>query len=452
MDLKRDIYNDLLAFKARKGSHKVLELEGARQVGKTYILQQFAKEYEQSVYINMVATTGKNFLKCLSAATRWEPGDPQLEKPLHKAFELYEAEFTDTENTLIIIDEIQESAEVYSKIREFSRDFRCDFVVTGSYLGKTVEKEYFLSAGDTETLTMTTLSFAEFLEACGMREVYESIDLYGSGSHTDYDKLQELFQVYLHIGGYPEVVTTYLESGDIAACQNKVTDLLRIFVRESGRYFKNPVELATFEKIFAAIAIILLKEKKGIKDLVVDLFSIVTKEDSNRITKKVINYAIGWLYLSHQIGYCSKSIDCNNMDIIDNCRYYFSDLGMANYFLNLTGADPETIDGSLCENFVYLHLVKRIQNREIAGLVPWFGTDENTGGELDFYVRSLQDRKNYGLEVKRGRNTANTANSLLARGKLNYIYNLKKTYGGIEGRKYSVPLYLAGRIRFDLDQ
>lgn len=80
------------------------------------------------------------------------------------------------------------------------------------------------------------------------------------------------------------------------------------------------------------------------------------------------------------------------------------------YFLNLTGADPETIDGSLCENFVYLHLVKR------------------------------------------GRNTANTANSLLARGKLNYIYNLKKTYGGIEGRKYTVPLYLAGRIRFDLDQ
>lgn len=452
MDLKRDIYDDLLAWKTSKKPHKVLELEGARQVGKTYILQRFAKEYDRSIYINMIATTGSNFIKCLNAATKWEPGDPQMEKPLHKAFELYDAEFIDADNTLVIIDEIQESAEVYSKIREFSRDFSCDFVVTGSYLGKIVETEYFLSAGDTETLTMTPLSFSEFLEACGMREVYEAIDLYGSSSHADYDKLQELFQVYLHIGGYPEVITTYLEDGDISECQSKVADLLRTFVKESGRYFKSPVELAIFENIFAAIAIILLKEKKGIKDLVVDLYSIITRKDSSKVTKKVVNYAIAWLYLSHQIGYCSKSIDCNNMDIIDNCRYYFCDLGMANYFLTLTGEDPEAIDGSLCENFVYLDLVRRIQNKEIAGLVPWFGTDETTGGELDFYVKSLVDRQNYGLEVKRGRNIANTANKLLTRGKLNYVFNLKKTYGGIEGRKYTVPLYLVGRIRFDLEK
>lgn len=419
-------------------------------MGKTYILNQFSKEYKQSIYINMIATTGSNFLKCLETATRWEPGDPQLEKPLHRALTLYDSEFRDSESTLVIIDEIQDSSIVYSKIREFSRDFRCDFVVTGSYLGKTKEKEYFLSAGDTETLTMTTLTFPEFLGACGKRKLYESIDLYGADDHEYYDELQNLFQVYLHIGGYPEVVTTYLDGGDILACQNKVKELLRIFVRESGRYFDSPLELAAFDKVFAAIAVTLLKEKKGIKDLVVDLYSIIVKEDSGKITKKMVNYAISWLYLSHQIGYCSKSIDYSNLDIIENCRYYFRDLGLANYFLNLTGADQEDIDGTLCENFVFLLLIERIQKDEIAGLVPWFATDEKTGGELDFYVRSLLDRKNYGLEVKRGRNTANTANSLLARGRLDYIYNLKNTYGGIEEPKYTVPLYLAGRIRFDL--
>ena len=65
MDLKRDIYQDLLAWKSRE-NHKVLELEGARQVGKTYILDKFAKrEYEKHIYINMLASSGSDFLRCL---------------------------------------------------------------------------------------------------------------------------------------------------------------------------------------------------------------------------------------------------------------------------------------------------------------------------------------------------------------------------------------------------
>ena len=71
---------------------------------------------------------------------------------------------------MVVIDEIQESARVYSLIRQFAREFQCHFVVTGSYLGKTVEKEYFLPAGDTVELRMDTLSFAEFLGALGKRE------------------------------------------------------------------------------------------------------------------------------------------------------------------------------------------------------------------------------------------------------------------------------------------
>ena len=106
------------------------------------------------------------------------------------------------------------------------------------------------------------------------------------------------------------------------------------------------------------------------------------------------------------------------------------------------------IEGILCENFVYLELVRRIRKGEIAGQVPWFATDKKTSGELDFYVRSRVDHKDYGLEVKRGKNQANTANVLLERGKLDYIYHLKNTYGGISGRKYSVPLYLCGRVSF----
>ena len=450
MELKRDIYKELLAWKS-KSNHKVLELEGARQVGKTYILEKFAKkEYQSHVYINMIGSSGKDFLQCLETAASWEPGKKRENNPVYKAFQLYDPDFSDCEDLLIVIDEIQESSVVYSKIREFARDFKAHFIVTGSYLGKTREKEYFLSAGDTEVLTMTTLTFPEFLDAFHRRGLYESIDLYGGSDHAGYDELKSYFHIYLQIGGYPEVVTTYLESRSIPDCEAMISNLIQIFVKESSRYFDSPLELQLFEKIFSSIAATLLKEKKGTPDLTTDLTKIIFKEESGRITKKMTNYAISWLFLSHQIGYCSMSVDCSNLDIVDNCRYYFNDLGVAGYFLKLTGEPLSIIEGVLCENFVYLELVRRIRKQEIAGQVPWFAIDKRTSGELDFYVRSRIDNMDYGLEVKRGKNRANTANALLERGKLDFIYQLKNTYGGIEDRKYSVPLYLCGRIPFNL--
>ncbi len=450
MELKRDIYKELLAWKS-KSNHKVLELEGARQVGKTYILEKFAKkEYQSHVYINMIGSSGKDFLQCLETAASWEPGKKRENNPVYKAFQLYDPDFSDCEDLLIVIDEIQESSVVYSKIREFARDFKAHFIVTGSYLGKTREKEYFLSAGDTEVLTMTTLTFPEFLDAFHRRGLYESIDLYGGSDHAGYDELKSYFHIYLQIGGYPEVVTTYLESRSIPDCEAMISNLIQIFVKESSRYFDSPLELQMFEKIFSSIAATLLKEKKGTPDLTTDLTKIIFKEESGRITKKMTNYAISWLFLSHQIGYCSMSVDCSNLDIVDNCRYYFNDMGVAGYFLKLTGEPLSIIEGVLCENFVYLELVRRIRKQEIAGQVPWFAIDKRTSGELDFYVRSRIDNMDYGLEVKRGKNRANTANALLERGKLDFIYQLKNTYGGIEDRKYSVPLYLCGRIPFNL--
>ena len=135
MELKRDIYSDLIKWK-ELNSGKVLEVKGARQVGKTYILDKFAKEnYEQYLYINMMQTSGGEFLKCLQTVSDWKPGEKRTEKPLHQAFQLFQSDFCNEKTTVVVIDEIQESAEVFSKIRQFSREFTCDFIVTGSYWG-----------------------------------------------------------------------------------------------------------------------------------------------------------------------------------------------------------------------------------------------------------------------------------------------------------------------------
>lgn len=112
MELRRNIYQKLLNWKNEKTGH-VLELKGARQVGKTYILKKFGKEnFKNMIYINMAEISGQDFLKCISVAGNWNPGEPRVEEPLKKAFQLYEQTFSDDPETVVIIDEIQESAEV----------------------------------------------------------------------------------------------------------------------------------------------------------------------------------------------------------------------------------------------------------------------------------------------------------------------------------------------------
>ena len=114
-------------------------------------------------------------------------------------------------------------------IRQFAREFKCDFVVTGSYLGRLLDKEFFLAAGDTDKLTMYTLSFEEFLDACGMLELYNSLDLVGSSNHEDYDKIKKYYEVYIAIGGYPSVVTKYLENKPPEIIIREIESILNVF-------------------------------------------------------------------------------------------------------------------------------------------------------------------------------------------------------------------------------
>lgn len=178
MELKRDIYSQLLKWK-EKDTGRVLELQGARQVGKTYIFKKFAKEnFSHTIYINMAEFSGENFLRCLKSATDWVIGEERPKRPLYDALKLFDKSFCDEKGTIIILDEVQESTLVYNQIRTFAREFQCYVVVTGSYLGETLQSEFFLPAGDTDNLTMETLTFKEFLEVCGEIELYTQVDIF----------------------------------------------------------------------------------------------------------------------------------------------------------------------------------------------------------------------------------------------------------------------------------
>lgn len=452
MDLKRTIYQELLKWKSEE-SGKVLEVNGARQVGKTYILDKFAKEnYKNYIYINMVQSTGKTFLECLDIVKKdWQPGLKQDGKQIHKALKLYDNNFTDEKNTIVVIDEIQESPEVFSMIREFAREFEAHFVVTGSYLGRTFNKEYFLPAGDIDTLVLDTMSFEEFLMAVEQYEIYQKADLYGHSSHADYDELKKWYDIYCEIGGYPAVVKKYIEKQDVLACKKEVAKIIKIFIEESERYFDDVLEMNLLEQMLPAVAQSMIKEKKGSSDLVKELSGIVFRDDTNKVTKKSVNQAIAWFCRSNVIGYCGQVNEADILNLTPNCRFYFRDLGVCRHFLEIAGATPDTIAGIINENFVYISLKKRIENMEIAGTTPWYALYKD--GELDFFVNSRLDYSNYGIEVKAGRAASKTATQLLQDGKIKYLYLLKgDTYGGIEDKKYTVPIYLVDRIEFNMNK
>lgn len=452
MELKRNIYQKLVEWK-KEDSGQVLEVKGARQVGKTYILKKFGREnFRKMVYISMAERSGEDFLRCLSEASEWNPGEPRPQEPVRKALELFDSEFTDDKETIVIIDEIQESATVYNQIRTLAREFQCYVIVTGSYLGRLIEREFFLPAGDTEHIIMEPLTFDEFLDVFGERELYETIDLYGKSPAEGYEKLREYYEIYQKIGGYPAVVVCYAQYKDLTRCYTKIEKLMNIFADESKRYFEDIIDKNLFEKLFNAIAVLLIQEKQGVRDLTAELSKIAYQEESGRMTKKMINHAISWLQESHIIGYASKAVDCDYMQIKENSRYYFLDMGVAYYFLSGTGVPYDVIKGLLAENFVYLSLRRRLENtREIAGIVPWFASYEKMKGELDFYVRSLLDYKNYGIEVKSTDAVAKTGKKLLEDGKLDYLYVLKgETKGGIaEGKIFTIPLCLADRLVYE---
>lgn len=452
MYLKRKIYDRLIEWKEE--SNLTLEVTGARQVGKTYIINKFADEYfRRKIYINMFEDSGSEFLACLKKARDWEPGEERPLKPLHNALKLFDKAFTDEEDTVVIIDEIQESAIVYNLIREFTRNFQCRFIVTGSYLGRILNADFKMSAGDLTALRVETLTFEEFTGAVGMKETLEKLGLFGESDPDQYEKVKKLYEVYCQIGGYPAVVMAYLQTKSISGCHEKLEDIIRLFCSESSRYFEDILDEAVYDNMFCSVSRILLREKKGLD---ADSFSeslqklVVHDYDSN-ISKAVCNRAINWLQSAGILDFAGKITECNILDFKARSRCFFTDVGLTRYFLRKVGADHAAIEGLIQENFVFLELRRRLERlKEIALETPAFATYK--GGEIDFYVKSLiGGEKNYAVEVKSGKGQASTGQKALEDRKVDCLLLLKgNTMGGEAAPVYTIPVYLISRFRFDL--
>lgn len=449
-DLRRAAYQKMLSWKQSPG-HKTLEVSGARQAGKTYLVNKFADEqYEHKVYVNLLELSGEIFQEIYQDIRKEMKEGKRFQNPVKELLLRYETDFIDSPDTVVIIDEIQESAEIYNRIREFTRNLESDFIVTGSYLGRILNKEFRYSAGDMASMEIQTLSFEEFLDALGKRELFLELDIFGSGRVKDYQELASFYGTYRQIGGYPSVILRYLSGASVKECQEELQEIIRLFTNESRRYFDDILDYEAYGNLFCSIARVLVKEKKGLDE---DSFSeelqrIVAKDYSSNLGKSSVNRAMDWLYSSGIIGFAGKITNCNILDFRAKARCYFMDVGLTSFFLRQIGCRESDIEGIVNENFIYLDLKRRSGSAgELAFEMPAFATWGK--GELDFYTKFLNSGKTYVIEAKAGKNSAKTAVEVLKRGKADYLLMAKgDTYGGIAERIYTIPVYGISKFKF----
>ena len=436
---RRDVQKEFERWR-KSGYAQVLQVDGPRQVGKTTELLKFAyKNYGHVIYVNL-AMDRFGFSKIAKMPNML----------LGIADYCYRANlprYKDSRDTILIIDEIQTSAEVYNSIRDLRRDLNCDIAVTGSYLGTVLGKNgFFLPAGTLAFIDMGAISFKEFTRIFKAEKLLEGIDLYGSGNQEHYDRLNKLYGIYRQIGGYPEVVKRYIKTKSIEDSQLEIGNLLRIFKRESQNYFSQPREAEIFESVYTSALEEMCHEKRGTGKGYLELISKIAKDNTSLIVNKdEVANAVVWLTYAGLLCKCDLAVNGDIRNISRSRRMYFSDCGLVAYLSKMTTLDESAIEGILTETFVFneLRLLFHhgIAERKVIGSNVCFSVYGQY--ELDFMVAD-SNRIVYGIEVKsRGGNPLSLKvfidHHLIDKGIV-----AKPTPGGHGDRFDTIPIYAVG--------
>lgn len=206
---------------AKREHHKPLMLRGARQVGKTFAIRQFAQDnFKTFIELNLEREAHKKFFHEVGAT-----------KEIIRAIELEFNTSLTPGSSILFIDEIQESKAALKQLRYFWEDLpKLHVICAGSFLeARLKNSEFSFPVGRIENLYMHPVTFSEFLEAGDYTSALTLIKNYESGSRISEQEnaiMLKHFKEYVAIGGMPEIVASYFRSDkDILSCLKLLTDL-----------------------------------------------------------------------------------------------------------------------------------------------------------------------------------------------------------------------------------
>lgn len=231
--MKRYLSDELVAWK-KSENRKPLIIQGARQVGKTWLMKEFGKqEFEQVVYLNFESSSRLNSLFVT---------DFNIERIL-AVIEIETSIKINAANTLLIFDEIQEAEKGLTALKYFCENAPEYFIVAaGSLLGLSMQKNNSFPVGKVDFMKLYPMSFAEFLDNIGEHTLVEQLqNKKWNVIASFHEKLVELLRLFYFIGGMPEAIADYIKNKDlenVRAIQNKI---LTGYENDFAKYAPNEI-------------------------------------------------------------------------------------------------------------------------------------------------------------------------------------------------------------------
>jgi predicted AAA+ superfamily ATPase len=443
---ERDIYKDMLKWKRLRetGSTALaLEISGPLGVGKTTIVNKFAKEnYKNVINIDL----GKQ--KDLDLVSVWK-STPMIrmygEDSISNLIRLFSWVFMDSSDTAVIIDEVQESSYVYQLARQTNQGLKSHIIIINSFPGEVLQdKDFLLPDGDLYKLEMTPLTFEEFLNIHGKRRLWESLDLFGTSSKSDYDRIGKLFGSYLYSGGYPAPFNAHGQG----KTDSVLYGLVQNFADESMVYLPDITDSSIFSAVLECVAYLIVNKKRGKSYFGYKLIKAMKWKYGIKYSERDIMKVVDWLIKSRILSPCNLAVNCDLRSVYPDVTLYFTDLGIARLFLQMVIYYHEDLSRLLFKNFVFLTLGKMIEKQRLLPDIPAFGM--YSGEEIDFIVESRITGDTYAIKVKSGKDKFKTIDTLLDKKFVDKVLFVRKnTYGNRDGNEIVIPAYLFGRYDFN---
>ena len=399
----------------KSGINKILLVDGARQVGKTYIIRHVGKKlFENFIEVNMVedsvgdrlfaeTKTVEDFYLQLSMIA----GDRMGQK----------------ENTLVFIDEIQAYPHLLTLLKFLQQDNKFTYIASGSLLGVTLSQTTSIPMGSIRKIRMFPLNFEEFLYANGMNEIvisamrkkFERLEALDEPMHN---KIMDLFRKYLLVGGLPDAVNTYIATKNIQSVREIQSEIHDYYAADASKYDED--NKLKIRRIYDLIPSNMENKKKR----------VVAQSIENQKGRTFADYADEFEYLvSAGIALDVQAISNPSFPLIESAgkillKLYLNDVGILTGILygnNIRAIldDERSINlGAVYETVVASELA--------AHGYKLYYYDNRRNGEVDYLIDDYDSLSAVPIEVKSGRDY--TIHSALNKFTSNEDYHIQKAY------------------------
>ena len=380
----------------QSGSNKVLIVDGARQIGKSYIIRYVGqKMFQNYIEVNMEADklgdrifaeakTVSDFYLALSVVA----GDRMKEG----------------KNTLVFVDEIQAYDHLLTLLKFLKEDDRFTYIASGSLLGVMLKTTSSIPLGSIEIKHMYPMDFEEFLIANGIGElVMQTMRMHFEKRQSLPDalhaKILDLFKKYLIVGGLPDAVNTFVEQHNVVAIRKIQEDIHALYGLDASKYEKEHARLK-IQRIYNLIPSNLENRKKR----------IIAKSIEEKKGKRMTDYEDEFDYLiSAGVALEVRAISVPSYPLMENCgknllKLYLNDVGLLTglFFKNNIQAimqDVRSINlGSVYETVV-------AQELRAHGFNLYYYDNKNNG-EVDYLIDDADQLTVLPLEIKSGKDYA----------------------------------------------